>query len=124
MLKIRMNQYLINISEKVGIDHLNDPKAFIEYLNDMHNVYKNIDEFNPDKDNKNVIVLDDMIAHMINNTKLNSIVTKLFIRGRKLNIYLLFITQSYFKVPKDVRLNTTHFFSKKFKIKESFKKLR
>ena len=71
MLKIRMNQYLINISEKVEIDHLNDPKAFIEYLNDMHDVYKNIDEFNPDKDNKNVIVLDDMIAHMINNTKPN-----------------------------------------------------
>ena len=123
MLKIRMNQYLINISEKVEIDHLNDPKAFIEYLNDMHNVYKNIDEFNPDKDNKNVIVLDDMIAHMINNTKLNSIVTKLFIRGRKLNIYLLFITQSYFKVPKDVRLNTTHFFSEKIQNKRELQEI-
>ena len=51
-----------------------------------------------------------MIADMINNKKLNSIVTKLFIRGRKLNISLFFIAQSYFKVPKDVRLNTTHFF--------------
>ena len=47
---------------------------------------------------------------MIDNKKLNSIVTELFIRGRKLNISLVFITQSYFKVPKDVRLNTTHFF--------------
>ena len=55
-------------------------------------------------------LLDDMIADMINNKKLNSIVTKLFIRGRKLNISLVFITQSYFKVPKDVRLNSTHFF--------------
>ena len=51
-----------------------------------------------------------MIADMINNKKLNSIVTKLFIRDRKLNIPLAFITQSYFKVPKDVSLNTTHFF--------------
>ena len=57
-----------------------------------------------------LIVFDDMIADMINNKKLNSIVTELFIRGRKLNISLVFITQSYFKVPKDVRLNTTHFF--------------
>ena len=72
-------------------------------------VYKNIDEYNPDKENKILIVFDDMIADMIHNKKLNSILTKLFIRGRKLNISLVFITQLYFKVPKDVRLNTTHF---------------
>ena len=90
--------------------HFNDPKAFIEYSNDMHDVYKNIDHYNPDKENKILIVFDDMIADMINNKKLNSIVTELFIRGRKLNISLVFIMQSYFKVPKDVRLNTTHFF--------------
>ena len=76
----------------------------------MHDVYKNINNYNPDKENKILIVFDDMIADMINNKKLNSIVTELFIRGRKLNISLVFITQSYFKVPKDVRLNTTHFF--------------
>ena len=76
----------------------------------MHDVYKNIDEYNLDKDNKNLLVFDDMIADMINNKKLNSIVTKLFIRGRKLNISLVFIMHSYFKIPKDVRLNTTHFF--------------
>ena len=69
-----------------------------------------IDHYNPDKENKILIVFDDMIADMINNKKLNSIITELFIRGRKLNISLVFITQSYFKVPKDVRLNTTHFF--------------
>ena len=50
-----------------------------------------------------------MIVDMINNNKLNSIVTELFIRGRKLNISIVFITQSYFKIPKDVRLNSTHF---------------
>ena len=68
-------------------------------------------------------VFDDMIADIINNKKLHSIVTELFIRGRKLNISLIFITQSYFKVPKDVRLNTTHFLLRKSEIKENFKKL-
>ena len=92
-------QYLINKREGVGIDHFNDPKALIEYSNDMHNVYENIDDYNPDKENKLLIVFDDMIADMICNKKLNSIITELFIRGRKLNIYLVFITQSYFKVP-------------------------
>ena len=90
--------------------HFNDPKAFIEYSNDMQDVYKNIDEYNVDKERKILIVFDDMIADMINNKKLNSIVTELFIRNRKLNISLVFIMQSYFRVPKDVRLNITHFF--------------
>ena len=76
----------------------------------MGNVCKNINHYNPGKENKILIVFDDMIADMIQDKKLNSIVTKLFIRGRKLNISLDFITQSYFKVPKDVRLYTTHFF--------------
>ena len=76
----------------------------------MQNVYKNIDEYNTDKGHKILIVSDDMTADMINNKKLNSIVTQLFIRVRKLNISLAFITQSYFKVLKDVRLNSTHFF--------------
>ena len=89
--------------------HFNDPKAFIEYSNDMHDVYKNSDNYNLDKENKILIVFDDMIADMINNKKLNSIVTELFIRGRKQNISLVFITQSYFKVPKDVRLNILTF---------------
>ena len=79
----------------------------------MHDVYKNIDDYNPDKE-KILLVFDDMIADMIYNKKLNSIVTELFIRGRKLNISLVFITQPYFKVPKDVRLNTSHFFIAKF----------
>ena len=64
-----------------------------------------------------------MIADMINNKKLNSIVTKLFIRGRKLNISLVFITQSYFKVPKDVRLNTTHFFIAKIPNKRELQQI-
>ena len=72
----------------------------------MRDVYKNINYYNPDKENKILIVFDDMI----HSKKLDSIVTELFIRGRKLNISLVFITQSYYKVPKDVRLNTTDVF--------------
>ena len=107
-------QYLINKREGVGINHFKDLKAFIEYSNDMRNVYKNIDHYNPDKEKKILIVFDDMIADMIQNKKLNSIVTELFIRGRKLNISLAFLSQSYFKVSKDVRLTLLIFLSKKF----------
>ena len=89
----------------------------------MHNVYKNIDEYNLDKDNKNLTVFDDMIADMINNKKLNSIVTELFIRGRKLSISLVCITQSHFKVPKDVRFNTSHFFIAKIQNKRELQEI-
>ena len=82
------------------IKHLNDSKAFIEYSNDMDDIYKNIEEYNPNKKRKILIVFDDMIADMVSNKKLNPIVTELFIRGRKLNISL-FITQSYFCCAKN-----------------------
>ena len=81
----------------------------------MHDAYKNINDYHTDKDREILIVFDDMIADMINNNKLNSVVTELFIRGRKLNISVVFITQSYFKVPKDVELNTIHFYYKNSK---------
>ena len=89
----------------------------------MHDVYKNINYYNPDRENKILIVFDDMIADTIQNKKLNSKVTELFIRGRKLNISLVFITQSYFKVPKDVRLNTTHFFITKILSKRELQQI-
>ena len=89
----------------------------------MHDVYKNIDEYNTDKENKTFIVFDDMIADLTHNKKLNSIVTELFIRGKKLNISLVFITQSYFKVPKDVRLNTTHFLISKIPNKRELQQI-
>ena len=116
-------QFLINKRESIGLKHFNDPKAFIEYSNDMHDVYKNIDDYNPDKENKILIVFDDMIADMIKNKELNSIVTELFIRGRKLNISLVFITQSYFKVPRDVTLNTTPFFIMKIPNKRELQQI-
>ena len=116
-------QYLINICEKVGIDHFDDLKAYTKHSNDMRDVHIHIDEYNPDPENKTLIGFDDMIADMINNRKLDSIVTELFIRGRKLNISLVFITQSYFKVPKDVRLNTTHFFIAKIPNKRELQQI-
>ena len=76
----------------------------------MQNVYKNIEEYNPRKKRQVLIVFDDMIVDMINNKKLNHVVTELIIRGRKLNISIVFITQLYFKVPKDVKLNSTYSF--------------
>ena len=82
----------------------------MEYSDDMSDVYKNIEDYSPDKKIRVLIVFDDMIADIINNKKLNPVVTELFIRGRKLNISVVFITRSYFKVPKDVRLNSTHCF--------------
>ena len=113
-------QYLINKRESVGINHFKDPKTFLEYSNVMRDVYKNMNYYNPYKENEILIVFDDMIADMINNKKLNSIVTELFIRGRKCNISLVFITQSHFKVPKNVRLNATHFFIAKIPQKREF----
>ena len=68
-------QFLIKKTENIGLKHFNEAKGFIEYSNDIHNVYKNVDHYNPDKENRILIVFDDMIADMINNEKLNSIVT-------------------------------------------------
>ena len=121
-MKISIN-FLINKRESIGLKHFNDPKAFIEYSNDMQDVYKNTNNYNPDKENKILIVFGDMIADIINHKRLNSIVTELFIRDRKLNISLAFIIQSYFKVPKDVRLNTTHFFIMKIPNKRELQRI-
>ena len=116
-------QFLIKKRGSIGSKHFNDPKAFIECSNYMHDVYKNINDYNPNKENKILIVSDDMITDMINNKKLNSVVTELFIRGRKSNIYLVFITQSYFKVPKDIRLNTNQLFIMKIPNKRELQEI-
>ena len=116
-------QLLINKRESTGLKYLNDSKAFIEYSNDMDDIYKNIEEYNPNKKRKILIVFDDMIADMLSNKKLNPIVTELFIRGRKLNISLVFITQSYFAVPKNIRLNSTHYFIMKIPNKQELQQI-
>ena len=116
-------QYLINKCKKVGLDPFNLPEAFIKYSNDMLDVYKNIEDYNLDKKRSVLIVFHDMIADMINNKKLNPIVTKLFTRGSKLNISIVFIAQSYFKVPKNVRLNSVQFFIMKIPNKRELQQI-
>ena len=92
-------QFLIKKRESTGLKYFNGSKAFIEYSNDMDDIYKNIEEYNPNKKHK-ILIVFDMIADMLSNKKLNPIVTELFIRGRRLNISLVFITRSYFAVLK------------------------
>ena len=101
---------LISKRKSTGLKYLNDSKAFIEYSNDMDDIYINIEDYNPNKKQKILTVFDDMIADLLSNKNLNSIVTELFTRGRKLNISLVFITQSYFAVPKNIRLNSKYHF--------------
>ena len=89
----------------------------------MDDIYKNIEEYNLNKKRKILIVFDDMIVDMFSNKKLNSIGTELFIRGRKLNISLVFIIQSYFAVPKNIRLNSSHYFITKISNKRELQKI-
>ena len=102
-------EFLIKKCEDAGTKHFNDSNAFIECSNTMDDVYENIDDYNPNRKRKILIVFDDMIADIMTNKKFQAIIKELFIRCRKLNISLVFITQSYFSVPKDVRLNSTHY---------------
>ena len=102
-------EILIKNRENVGIKHFDDPNAFIECSNTMDDVYENINDYNPNRKIKILVVFDDMIADIMTNKKFQAIIKELFIRCRKLNISLVFITQSYFSVPKDVRLNSTHY---------------
>ena len=95
-------QYLICKREKVSLKHYNDPKAFIDYSNNMQEFIRILKNTILERNIKVLIVFD--------HKKLNPVVTESFIRGRKLNISIVFITQSYFKVPKQIRLNITHFF--------------
>ena len=102
-------EHLTRNREIEGIKHLNDSKAFIDCSNTMNDVYENIDLYNPNRKRKVLIVFDDMIADIMTNKNFQSIIKELFIRCRKINISLVFITQSYFSVPKDVRLNSTYY---------------
>ena len=96
-------EHLINNRENAPIKHLNDPKAFSDCSNTMDDVYQNINHYNPNRKRKVLIVFDDMITDIMTNKKFQSIIKELFIRSRKINISLVFITQSHFSVPKDVR---------------------
>ena len=107
-------EFLIKKGEDVGIKRLIDPNAFIEWSNTMNDVYENINDYNPSRKRKILVAFGDMIADIMMildimaSKKIQAIIKELFIRYRKLNISLVFITQSYFSVPKDVKLNSTH----------------
>ena len=100
---------LIKKRKDAGIKHLNDPNAFIECSNTMDDVYGNINDYNPIRKRKKIITFDDMIADIMTYKKFQAIIKELFIRCRKLNISLVFITQFYFSVSNDIRLNSIHY---------------
>ena len=102
-------EILIKKYKDAEIKHLNDPNAFIECSNMMNDVYENIHDYNSSRKRKILIVFDDMITDIMTNKRFQAIIKELFIRCRKLNISLVFLTQSYFSVPKDVRLNSAHY---------------
>ena len=114
-------EFLIKKRRNAGTKHLNDPNLFIECSNTMEDVYENSDDYNLSRRGKILIVFDDMIADIMGNKQFQAIIKKLFIRCRKLNISLVFITQSYFSVPKDVRLNSTQIWLWKSTTKENYK---
>ena len=114
-------QFLINKRGQAGIKNLNDPHAFIEYSNDVDDVFDNINNYNKNRDKKVLIIFNNMIADIMRSEKFKTIVKELFIRCRKLNISIVFITQSYFRTPKEGRLNTTHYILMKIGSKKESK---
>ena len=116
-------EYLINKTEQAGIKNLNDPHAFIEYSDDMDDVLDDIDNYNKNRDKKVLIVFDDMIADIEYNKKFKRIIKELFYRARKINVSIVFITQSYFRALKDARLNSTHYILMKIGNKKELKRI-
>ena len=116
-------EYLINKREQAGIKNLNDPHAFIEYSNDMNDVLEDINNHNKNRNKKVLIIFDDMIADIMRSEKFKAIVKELFIRCRKLNISIVFITQSNFRTPKDSRLNSAHYILMKIGNKKELKSI-
>ena len=116
-------EFLINNRKNDGIKHFNGSTVFIEYSNDMDDVFTNIDDCNKKRKRKVLIVFDDMIADIMSRKKFKAIIKELFIRRRKLNIYIVFITQSYFRTPKDARLNSTHYVIMKIQSKKDLQNI-
>ena len=114
---------LINGRKKLGIKKLKNPIAFTDYSQTVDVVYENLEDYNRTKKRRVLIVFDGMIADMESNTKLSPVVTELFLRGRKPNILLVFISQSYFKVLKTIRLNATHYFIMKIPNKKELQQI-
>ena len=116
-------EYLINKREQAGTKNLNDPKAFIEYSDDMDDVLDDINNYNKNRDTIVLIVFDDMIADIEYNKNFKRIIKELFYRERKINVSIVFITQSYFRALKDARLNSTHYILMKIGNKKELKRI-
>ena len=114
-------EYLINKREQAGIKNLNNPQAFIEYSDDMNDALDDINNYNKNRDKKVLIVFDDMITDIEYNKNFKRIIKELFYRARKINVSIVFITQSYFKALKDARLNSTHYILMKIGNKKELK---
>ena len=116
-------ELLINNRKNAGIKHFNDPTAFIEYSNDTDDIFANIDNYNKKRKRKVLIIFDDMIADIMSSKKFKAIIKELFSRCRKLNISIVFITQSYFRMPKDARLNSTHYVKMKIQSRKELQNI-
>ena len=116
-------EVLIKKRKDVGIKHVNNPNAFVECSNTIDDVYQNIHDYNPNRRRKIVIVFDDMIADIMKNKRFQATIKELFIRCRKLNVSLVFVTQSHFYVPNDVRLNSTHYLVMKINSKSELQNI-
>ena len=116
-------EYLINRREQAGIKNLNDPKAFIEYSDDMDDVLDDINNYNKNRDEKVLIVFDDMIADILYNKNFKRIIKESFYRARKINVSIVFITQCYFRALKDARLNSAYYIIMKIGNKKELKSI-
>ena len=114
---------LINKGENTSLKHSNDSKACVKYSNDIDDIYENIEEYNTDKKRKILIKFDNIIADVFSNKNLNLIVTELFVRGRKLKIPLIFPTLFSIAIPKNIRLNSTHYFIMKIASKRALQQI-
>ena len=115
--------YLINKREQAGIKNLNDPKAFIEFSDDMSDAPDDIKNYTKNRDKKVRTVYDDMMSDIDYNTDFKKIIKELSFRGRTINISIVFITQLYFRVLKDARLNSTHYILMKISNKKELKRI-
>ena len=114
---------MINNRKNAGIKHSNNRTAFIVYSNDMDDVFTNIDDYNKQRKRKVLIIFDDVITDIMSSKNFKAIIKELFIRCRKLNISIVFITQSYFRTPKDARLSSTHYVIMKIQSKKELQNI-
>ena len=115
--------HLINKREQAGIKNLNDPHPFIEYSNDMNDALDDINGYNKNRDKKVLIVFHDMTADIEYNKNFKRTIKELFYRTRKINVSIVFFTQSYFSALKDAILNSTHYIQMKIGNKKELKRI-